>query len=214
MKEMLIIGNDNRQEILAQMYGANLISEDNKNLKKLIKKSDIIILPLVGAHRVRPRKGTLIIDREKILSDENFPIKNAIPTAEGSIFIALEKSQKTLSESSCLVLGYGNCGKEIVKLLKGFGAKVDIFDKEVDEINEDLTTYDIIFNTIPKAILANEQIAMFSEKIIINIASDEAGFPKECQYPAIPAKHFPASAAKIMKEAIDKIIEEGQNVQK
>ena len=246
---MLILGSDKRQAELAKLYGVELIPEDDKRLKKLIKKSDIIVLPIsvtnpadfVGARLGEPvgdaalgippsiniqnsppvegclrsrRGGVLIIGRDEIINDKTFAIQNATPTAEGAILLALRQSEKTLAESQCLVLGYGNCGKEIVRLLKGFDAKVDYVDKESGGMNEDLTSYDIIFNTIPKQVLTGEEIEQISNKIILNIASHQAGFPKECQYNAIPAKHFPVTAAKIMKETIDKIIEEegAQNV--
>ena len=213
MKEKyLIIGNDKRQEALAKMYGVEPVSPDNKELNKLINKSDIIILPLTGAEiYVRPRiepdgARQIVINREKILADKDFAAQNATPTAEGSILLALGKSEKTLRESYCLVLGHGNCGKEITKLLKAFGAKVDIFDKEIDEMNKNLSVYDIIFNTIPEQVLSNEQIKQSADQIVINIASHNAGFPKENRFEAIPAKCFPATAAKIMKEAIDRIV--------
>ena len=51
-------------------------------------------------------------------------IKNAVPTAEGAIGIAMEKTYKTIHGSKCLVLGFGRIGKILSRLLYNMGAKV------------------------------------------------------------------------------------------
>ena len=47
----------------------------------------------------------------KQFTNEELTILNAIPTAEGAIQIAMEKSLKTVHGSKCLVLGFGRIGK-------------------------------------------------------------------------------------------------------
>ena len=48
-------------------------------------------------------KNIQIID---LLENEKLSILNSIPTAEGAIQIAMEKSNKTIHDSNCLILGF------------------------------------------------------------------------------------------------------------
>ena len=45
-KKFLVIGDDARQENLARLYGTIAFKESDKDLKKQIKHSNIIILPI------------------------------------------------------------------------------------------------------------------------------------------------------------------------
>lgn len=60
--------------------------------------------------------------RDYMLRDE-LAIKNAVPTAEGAIEIAISETPFTLHNSNCLVLGYGKVGKILAKSLDALGAK-------------------------------------------------------------------------------------------
>ena len=48
---------------------------------------------------------------------EELTIRNAIPTAEGAIQIAMEELPITLHDSQCLVVGYGRIGKILADFL-------------------------------------------------------------------------------------------------
>ena len=61
-----------------------------------------------------------------ILKEESFSVLNAIPTAEGAIHRAMEKTDITLHGANVLVLGYGRIGKSLSRMLKGIGAKVTV----------------------------------------------------------------------------------------
>jgi len=52
-----------------------------------------------------------------ILKNETLSILNAIPTAEGAIQIAMEKSKRTIHGSKILILGFGRIGKILAKML-------------------------------------------------------------------------------------------------
>ena len=59
-----------------------------------------------------------------LLQSEALTILNAIPTAEGTIKIAIEETEKTIHESNIMVWGYGRIGKILCKNFKNLGAKV------------------------------------------------------------------------------------------
>lgn len=87
----------------------------------------------------------------------------------------------TIHKSNVLVMGYGNIGKILSKMLYGIGAKVycearnkkDIAFIEamgynsinLQEINNYLGKMDIIFNTIPSLILDKERLKLVKKNV-------------------------------------------------
>ena len=100
---------------------------------------------------------------------EEFAVRNAVPTAEGAIMIAMELSEGTINGSNCLVTGYGRIGKVLSEMLKGLGANVTVSARKPSDLSwiqlngyqavrtsqlADLTCkFDFVFNTIPSFIL-------------------------------------------------------------
>jgi len=127
-----------------------------------------------------------------ILQEESFSILNAIPTAEGAIQIAMERTDITLHGSNALVLGYGRIGKVLSRMLKGVGANVTVEARKDQDLAwimengyigvhlEDLASVlpkqDIIFNTVPHMILDRKKLQYVnSEALIIDLASYPGG---------------------------------------
>ena len=140
-------------------------------------------------------KGFCCID---YFQREEVQIKNAVPTAEGAIAIAMNELPITLSGAKVAVLGYGRIGKVLANKLKLLDARVTAAARK----NEDLAliessgmaalpifirdgrnsldalseNYDIIFNTIPAWIIDENIIAKLSPKtVIIDLASAPGG---------------------------------------
>lgn len=168
--------------------------------------------------------------------DEDFIKENAALTAEGAIKVFLEHSSKSINKSKFLVLGYGRIGKVLCKILKNMGANVtasarNIKDKALIKQNgyhfintnkitddENLPSYDAIFNTVP-AIILNEDVLkkVLPKTIIIDLASEPGGIDKKRAEDlnitffhelGIPGRYFPESASEIIKKNIYKIIKE------
>ena len=163
-----------------------------------------------------------------LLKNEELSIMNAIPTAEGAIQIAMEKSIKTLHNSNALVLGFGRIGKILSKMLNGIGANVfcearknsDLAKiksyryNEIDLVNLKtyLNKFDYIFNTIPHIILDKEELDIIKKDcIIIDLASYPGGVNFEYAEKiglnaslelGLPGKVAPKTAAKYIKEII------------
>ena len=131
-----------------------------------------------------------------ILKYEDLTILNAIPTAEGAIQIAMEKSNITLHNSNCLVMGFGRIGKILSKMLSGIGAKVSCEARKQTDIayiksygynaidlknlNENLNQFDFIFNTIPFVILDECNLKNIKKEcVLIDLASKPGGIDFE-----------------------------------
>lgn len=170
-----------------------------------------------------------------------FKTLNAVPTAEGAIAIAIEKTDRTVCGSRCLIIGNGCIGKNLAKSLKGLGAKVTVSArKELDfaslwseginyintlELNNyNLNEFDIIFNTVPKRIIMRDNLMKINkDKLIIDLASRPFGFEHNdkdlgCTLllaPSLPAKYAPKSSAeatiKTIENYILEVVNNGQN---
>lgn len=164
---------------------------------------------------------------------EDFAIKNAIPTSEGAIAIAISEYESDLHGSNCLVTGFGRIGKVLANMLKGLGANVTVSarkDKDLiwiknlgfnaiktNEIKNGIN-FDIIFNTVPFLIFDSYTLAKFEKKsLIIDLASAPGAVDKKAASRmnikdihalGLPGKFSPVSSAEIIKQTIYKILEE------
>lgn len=170
-----------------------------------------------------------------LMNDESLTILNVIPTVEGAIQVAMENTKITIHNSNCLVLGFGRIGKLLSKHLKELGANVSCMarkdrdfawiksygyeDIHIDDLSNNLNKCDIIFNTIPSLILDNKKLEILKENnnnaIIIDLASSPGGvdFGKAKEYDiktikalGLPGKVAPLTAAKYIKETLEKIL--------
>ena len=159
---------------------------------------------------------------------DSVALKNAVPTAEGAVAEAVFDSPVQIQGSRCLVTGFGRCGSVLAEKLKLWSAKVTAAarNKEqralaesfgikavsLDELKEELSQADFIFNTIPAMILDRERLEQVKkEALIVDIASapggvdfmaaDELGIKaKQCL--GIPGKYAACSAAAILTETM------------
>lgn len=165
---------------------------------------------------------------------EEFQIMNAVPTAEGAIKIAMKGKSEILFGQNCLIAGFGRIGKILASRLKTFGTNITIASRNSEEIawakalgyscihledlNDKMPNYDLIFNTIPSVIFSKEILSKCRKSVfIVDVASSPGGIDKttaenfKISYIhalGIPGKMFPRSAAKIIYDSIQKIIKE------
>jgi len=124
-------------------------------------------------------------------SDE-FAWRNAVPTAEGAIQLAIQHTEHTLHGSRVLVLGFGRSGTVLARTLRGLGAEVTVCARGSVDIArayalgvrphrlEDLETLardaEVLFNTVPAPVLSQEVLSrMQPGSVIIDIASAPGG---------------------------------------
>ena len=169
-----------------------------------------------------------------LLKREEFSVLNTIATAEGTIQIAMEETQRTLHGSNVLVMGFGRIGKVLAKMLDGIGAKVYCEARKnediswikaygynpihLNDLNENLSKFDIIINTIPFQILDEERLSLVKkESIIIDLASNPGGVDRRAAREknlkviwalSLPAKVAPLTSAEFIKETIYHVLKE------
>ncbi len=171
-----------------------------------------------------------------LMQSDEIAIYNAIPTVEGAIKIAIENTNYTLNGSNICILGFGRIGKLLAKYLSSFG--VNIFcearkDTDIalikamgynsislDELNNNLSNMQIIFNTIPSMILNEERLKLTkNDVLIIDLASRPGGVDFEVAKNldkkvlwelGLPSRVAPKSSALYFKMGIDKIIKENE----
>lgn len=169
-----------------------------------------------------------------LLKREEFSVLNTIATAEGTIQIAMEETQRTVHGSNVLVMGFGRIGKVLAKMLDGIGAKVYCEARKnediswikaygynpvhLNDLNENLNKFDIIINTIPFQILDTERLNLIKkETIIIDLASNPGGVDRRAAREkgikviwalSLPAKVAPLTSAEFIKETLYHVLKE------
>ncbi|MDR1466952.1 MAG: dipicolinate synthase subunit DpsA [Oscillospiraceae bacterium] len=164
---------------------------------------------------------------------EEFALRNAVPTVEGALEIAIREYPGTINGCKCLVAGFGRIGKALSALLWGMRANVTVSARKAQDIaqiesqnyNAILTSqvkktsgYDIIFNTIPLMIFDSYTLAKCArDSLVIDLASSPGGVDFEAAFrlkikaiyaASLPGKTAPKTAGFIIKSTIYSIIDE------
>lgn len=163
-----------------------------------------------------------------------FEIMNAVPTAEGAIECAMSNTPFTVSESTCMVIGYGRIGKLLCKKLSALGANVIATARRHSDIawikshnldvcqthnlGERVSECDIVFNTVPHCVLDFKALSKTKPSVlIIDLASRPGGVDIETAKEldrrvisalSLPGKVAPYTAGKIIKDTVFNIIDE------
>ena len=153
---------------------------------------------------------------------------NAVATAEGALAVLIRKSEITLWESSCLVIGAGRIGMRLAELLRDLGARVTVSARSPKDLalirsralspertgqyHRGLGQYDYIINTVPAEVLDAQQLKEVKKScLLLELASAPGGFSMEvCQAlglkgisaPGLPGEFSPKTAGEIYGEAI------------
>jgi dipicolinate synthase subunit A len=132
------------------------------------------------------------LDLIRLMERDDVAILNSIPTAEGAIALAMEKTSVTIHGSLVTLLGFGRCGRTLARTLHALGAKVEVCARHPDDLAriremgmvarpmrdlvESVRRADIVFNTIPSMVLpASVLKEMRVDCVIIDIASKPGG---------------------------------------
>lgn len=129
--------------------------------------------------------------------NELFQIRNALPTAEGAIEIALRELPVTLAGTKAAVIGHGRIGKVLARLLCAMGANVTVAARKsidlawitlegyqphkietVDGVSslEALGDCRVVFNTVPHWLFSRAVLeALRRDVLLIDLASAPGG---------------------------------------
>ena len=169
-----------------------------------------------------------------IMKREELAVLNTIATAEGTIQIAIENTNKILHGSEVLILGFGRIGKVLARKLAGLAVKVTCAARKdedlawiqayghkatnINSIGKNLIQYDIIINTVPHMILTEERLQYVkNECLLIDLASNPGGIDKKAVKDrrlkfvwalSLPGKVAPTTSAEFIKDTIYNIVKE------
>ena len=181
------------------------------------------------------REGIQTVD---YFENEILQLKNAIPTAEGAIEIAMRELPVVLDGTKVSVIGYGRIGEVLAQKLEALGAEITVWARRLEVCvraqglgckaeqikGEEFLRFDantrVIFNTVPSRILTRAVLqTLGKECIIIDLASAPGGVDlvaaKELGIPtiwatALPGKCAPESAGIILGETVHSILLDAQ----
>ena len=190
----------------------------------------------IFAGRADDRLRRMLPHREitDYVNREDFCLRNAVPTAEGAVQLALEELPVTLNGSEVLIVGMGRIGCALAEILKGFGANVTaavhnprgaakarlhgISPIPTKRLNGN---YRLVFNTVPKMIFDREMLSRFSPStLFIDLASHPGGIDidaaselgiKTVTAQGLPGKTSPVTAGEIIGSTIKAMINEGSD---
>ena len=141
------------------------------------------------------RENIRLID---YFDSEILQLKNALPTAEGAIEIAMRELPVVLDGAQVAVIGYGRIGEVLSAKLKALGAKVTVYARRpavcthaalfgysvkqilVSSVGESVLTFDkglrAIFNTVPSRLLGRSVLQTLPQNcLVIDLASAPGG---------------------------------------
>ena len=155
---------------------------------------------LVIGGKLPPVLSTLTQETEQIdlIDDEVLQLKNALPTAEGAISIAMRELPVTIDGIHAAVIGYGRIGEILADKLYALGANVYVYARRKEAltraalrhahpmqmVNRDGTSTlgqiprncRVIFNTVPHQIFTREVVETLPRACVyIDLASAPGG---------------------------------------
>ncbi len=171
-------------------------------------------------------RGICLIDYMQM---EEVQWRNAIPTAEGAICLAMQRLDITLHGAHVAVLGYGRIATALCERLQALGTKVSAAARNPrDIVRIELAGYralpikdeksllplaagyDVIFNTVPHRLLTPSLIERLHPKtLLVELASTPGGWDpalvssdRAVYAPGLPGKYAPRTAGDIIARAI------------
>lgn len=162
---------------------------------------------------------------------EELSLRNAVPTAEGAVQLALEELPVTLSGLSVLIVGMGRIGCALAEILRGFGADITAAvhnprgaaKAQLHGIRSVPTRrldggYELVFNTVPKLIFDRELLSRFERRtLFIDLASKPGGIDLDAALElgikaiwalGLPGKTAPVTSGRIIAATVSAMIAE------
>ena len=175
--------------------------------------------------------GVRLID---YLTREELAIRNAVPTCEGALQLAMEQTDHTIQGARTLVVGAGRIGFQLAVRLHALGAQVTVAARslrdrarieaaglaavDTAQLVQTVRGMEIIFNTVPAPLLTSEVLrALTPSCIVIDLASLPGGIAPDAAPPtgcrvlhalSLPGKVAPRSAAAAIYATVTAILRE------
>lgn len=149
------------------------------------------------------------------LTNEKFTLRNAALTAEGCLRLLLENTEKSLSETSVQIWGYGRIGRYLVSLLLPICRSVTVVARRKEARVEarkegavavpfqaSLPFADVCLNTVPPPFRPTVITAPLFLDLAGVITADLPESTRVIPAPGLPGRFFPFSAANILCDTI------------
>lgn len=261
MLRIMIAGNDKRSIKAAQILKEHPFNLEILYLQckeQLKEKADVYLLPVpfyadgktlnnslfsCSAEEFLntiPKEALILsvgFDSEGVINmaeRDDFAYRNAVPTAEGAIALAINATKATLCDSNILITGFGRVAKLLAHRLSPFSENITVAVRKssdralieslglkalsIDTLAEKLGRFDIVFNTVPFNIFNSKTLsAAKNGSVFIELASGQSGFDTAflqslpiiyINAPGLPGKVAPDTAGRIMAETVINILKE------
>lgn len=170
---------------------------------KIVTLLNFVEVPVFGGRLDETVTSFATVRNKRVVDyfdSESLRIRNAEPTAEGAVSIAMQKMSRTVRGCRAAVVGYGRIGKMLAHLLARIGAEVTVAARNCGQLAEAASfgyrtlrisenaprrgldkilcrdCCDVIFNTVPARIFDVEVLDEIDKKILlIDLASVPGG---------------------------------------
>ncbi|MFB5660514.1 dipicolinic acid synthetase subunit A [Alteribacillus sp. HJP-4] len=229
---LLPVSGLKKENIVEACFAAEDIKLDINWLHQL--KKDCLIMSGINTPALNSvlteigREAVILMERDDVA------IYNSIPTAEGTLLIAMQETDITIHHSVTLILGLGRTGQTIAGTFSNIGAyaKVGTIHPEekaraaamglesfdLRELKAEAAKADICINTIPAPVLTEDILKQFPARaFIIDIASSPGGTDfdfakkrgiKAVAAPGLPGAVAPKTAGTILAKVIIQLLHE------
>lgn len=203
-----------------------------RDLFAMLNPEQLVLAGQVKPGQLREAEDCGLLLRDYFLREE-MTVANAAATAEAAIQVAMERLDKTLLGTDCLVLGFGRIGKLLSFRLHGLGGRVtatarkpadlawiDAFGwraLETGGIRHEMHRFPVVFNTIPSLIINEELLRRMPEGcLLVDLASvqgvdETAAAALGVRYiwaRGLPGKLVPLTAAMAIHRAVCALLQE------
>ena len=244
--KIAIIGGDRRFDMLAErLSGRHDVLRDPA--AEALADMDAVVTPKPTGEIVAnlSREAQLILHGGKgdvpadmrctdLLGIEEFVQQNAVLTAEGAIFVAMQATVGALTGSRCMVVGYGRIGKALAKMLQGLGAQVVVAarrpevrlraqeegmegcDTRENALAGAIALADYVFSTPPALLLTENVLKHVRQGVpVIDLASPPYGVDLDAakklgvhawRESGVPGRYCPGAAAGLMEAAVERLL--------
>ncbi len=158
----------------------------------------------------------------------DFAVRNAVPTAEGALMLAIGALPCTISGMNLAVIGFGKIGKATAALFKAAGANVTVFARRDEtvavasllgytaaslaELHEHAADMRCLINTVPAPVVGDGTLCrMRKDALLLELASAPYGIDFEIARArelktiiagGLPGKYSPESAGYAIAETV------------
>ncbi len=168
------------------------------------------------------------------LAREELAVRNAVPTCEGAIQLAMEQTDYALHGAPCLVAGFGRIGALLARKLRALDACVSASARSprdlarieaagmtalrTGELAGKLSGFPLIFNTVPAPVFGPAELSSLPPgALLIDLASLPGGVAPDAALPdgcrvlhalSLPGRVAPRTAARAIHDTVLNILRE------